>query len=351
MSNTQPLPEDEKTSVQPVEQTPEKVTPPEAVKEQPKATKTRHIEIFRGGLDGLPRTHLKNGAESRVERVNVPGFIETVDNQMKATDEAMAAEAKEQLEGDEPNRAVEVIEDQLQNGMVEGSLVLVLSEIFRSFGRDIFTIPDGGIDMSKLGNQIDVANKAKYVIPASRGEQMKSLLENMPAGIGQNSGSFHIENTNTIDPSHGFEAVYRYQAPNGEEIKAELVFFYAEEKEVDVPPPETPPPAGAPQAKAESAPANGEQKAPEVVTAQKTAVIEQEEAANDDVEENEVPQEKPDEPQKVVETPIVADERDKTSAQANVVNINTARKSTTTPLGTSPTKPGEDPDYDKAAVG
>lgn len=220
MSQTQSSPEQNPVAEQPKDYFAERR---EQTETEPKKESSETIETYLG-MDGNRRTHLKNGAEARVVAVNIPAIINSTESRLKDADMAVAGEAGKEIGEEE---AVQEIDEQLQEGRVEGNRVSTVARVFRQFGRDIYSVPKGGIDMRQLGNQIDLTGKAVFVIPEVRSQEMQSKLHNLSTSTGEMNGSFHVETHNVIDPKNGFEVYYTYTSKKGTEIKEKLVFLYA----------------------------------------------------------------------------------------------------------------------------
>lgn len=197
---------------------------PPQVHEVPEMKKgSGKVETFETSVVGNRKAKLRSdGPEVELVPVNVPGLIESRNNQMVQTDQSEAAKAGKMIQ-QEDETAVETIEDQLEKGEVEGTKVLLFSEACRQFG-EVYAVK-GEVNMAKYGHKIETGNSGQFVIPQSRGPEMQSLLKNLCTGVGGAEGAFHIETKNTFDKEDGFEAVYRY-VHNGKPQEIRFAFFY-----------------------------------------------------------------------------------------------------------------------------
>lgn len=139
---------------------------------------TGKVETFETSIVGNRKARLRSdGPEVELVPVNVPGFIESRNNQMVETDQSEAARAGEMLHQDEDGEAVEIIEGQLKKSEAEGTKVLLFSEACRQF-KEVYAVK-GEVNMAKYGHKIETEESGQFVIPRSRGPEMQSLLKNL----------------------------------------------------------------------------------------------------------------------------------------------------------------------------
>lgn len=171
------------------------------------------------------------GGEAVVNPVSGETLIGEKESYLRESDQGTAAEAGSDIKNGKDSEAVDKIEDQLEEGKVQGTQTLVMSEAFRTIG-NIYALEPGGTDEAKFGHKIGLEGKSVYAMKKADAPKMIEMLRNPPSGVGESLGSFDFKASSPLDlQTEGFEMQFKYKTPHGTEVKGEVTFLYAKTKE------------------------------------------------------------------------------------------------------------------------
>lgn len=170
------------------------------------------------------------GGEAVVNPVSGETLIGEKESYLRESDQGTAAEAGSDIKNGKDSEAVDKIEDQLEEGKVQGTQTLVMSEAFRTIG-DIYALEPGGTDETKFGHKIGLEGKSVYAMKQADAQKMRDMLQNPSNGVGESLGSFDFKASSPLDfQTEGFEMQFKYKTPQGTEVKGEVTFLYAKTK-------------------------------------------------------------------------------------------------------------------------
>ncbi|MBI5728446.1 MAG: hypothetical protein HY984_01685 [Candidatus Magasanikbacteria bacterium] len=224
--------------------------PPKELRPEPPAEQMREEDkqakvVANRDIDmGRLWTTLLNGQQADIIRVFRPDIIAGADDKIKN----VARDFSKKVDPVDPE-AADVIRKELNEEHITAAMINKLTAVFRAFGPEVYLLREQkltarngaaageknddkqlGLDSRQAGNKVDFTKGMYFVIPASRGEEMKSMLAEPPAGSALDiSGNFDIEPWNYLG-NDGFIAKYR--DPGSGNVLSEMRFLYSEDTNV-----------------------------------------------------------------------------------------------------------------------
>lgn len=215
-------------------------------REAEKERGTQKVPRVEMNINGTWRAVLvAGGSNPEVVPVNIETIFDSANSrlaeiarrQVEATDMGNP-DANEQIEGEMVNAVHPEDGNPMESLKAARGLAETLAALFKPLGKDVWMVQTGAIDEYKLGNRLSFDGaRMEFVIPESRGEEMKSKVTSLSGATGEVVGSAmtYKKEYARLEQGDGFTAEYSYKDSDGRVHTTEIIFLYCEEQEVDSP--------------------------------------------------------------------------------------------------------------------